>query len=185
MGAHGDHTGRGQVGVGLIVQVKQLLELLHCLQRKAPFSNLDQAVEVRTRVSEFLTLPVKTALHPPQPPYITLKINIKMLKKNLFQKEKVSQDRNSAHLDLHGCRAAIHTQHQSKQDAGSSHFQTISMLSQLRVSFCCACPANASYKLLGFRSVSDLLTQAPSVKGVWANTDLVTDYMDRILFFTL
>lgn len=45
VGAHGDHAGLGEVGAGVIVQVKQLLELLHCLQRKAPFSNLDRAVE--------------------------------------------------------------------------------------------------------------------------------------------
>lgn len=43
----------------------------------------------------------------------------------------------------------------------------------------------ASYKVLGFRLVTDLLTQPARVKIVGGKTGLVSDYMDWILFFAL
>lgn len=45
VGAHGDHAGLVQVGAGRLVQVKQLLQLLDGLQRKAPLRNLEQEVQ--------------------------------------------------------------------------------------------------------------------------------------------
>lgn len=80
VGAHGGHAGRGQVGAVVIVQVEELLELLHRLQRKAPFSNLDGAVEESVFNPSGNVPPPLPWLLPPNPPAIALKINIKMLK---------------------------------------------------------------------------------------------------------
>lgn len=63
---HRDHAGLGQVGARIIVQVEELLQLLHCLQRKAPFSNL-QAMQRRHKGVQTPTEPPSTC-YPSSPP---------------------------------------------------------------------------------------------------------------------
>lgn len=53
---HRDHAGLGQVGARVIVQIEELLQLLHSLQRKAPFSNL-QATQRRHKGLQTPTQP--------------------------------------------------------------------------------------------------------------------------------
>lgn len=104
VGADGGHAGLAQVGAGLIAEGEELLELLHRLQREAPVSDLDKRSKEAPKSQSSQPKDVGT--------------------KTLIQKERVNQKGNSAHLDVHGCRAA-HTQQQRQQDAGSSHGELI------------------------------------------------------------
>lgn len=160
VGADGGHAGLAQVGAGLIGEAKQLLQLLHCLQREAPLSNLDQAEEEKGPKSQSWK-----KIKNPNP-------------------EGKSQPEVKFLLTL-TCTAAEppHT-HSSK----ASRTQTALIFRGYRcflspLAFCSACADSASYKLLGFRLVSDLLTQAASVEAAHANTGLDTGSTDRILFF--
>lgn len=62
---HRDHAGLGQVGARIIVQIEELLQLLHSLQRKAPFSNL-QATQRRHKGLPTPTEP--PSIHNPSSP---------------------------------------------------------------------------------------------------------------------
>lgn len=63
---HRDHAGLGQVGARVVLQIEELLQLLHSLQRKAPFSNL-QATQRRPKGLQSPTEPPATC-RPSSPP---------------------------------------------------------------------------------------------------------------------
>lgn len=203
VGTHRDDARLSQVGARVIVQVEQLLQLLHCLQGKAPLSNLEKnhnnGTKCIMRVCGTMWINLKTTLAKKTPKTFHSTLNIGIFHISLkpppkktfkmWENPSVWTRRGTCpHLNLHGRRASVHGQHQDEQNAGRSHSRARRDVSQVRggVLVCLLCCCSASFKVLDFRLASDLLTRAARRKPEWgANTGLVREYVGRIPFFTL